>query len=75
MKRICTISDVHFPNHCPKAVKTFLRFVRDFKPHQVVLNGDIMDFNGLSRHSDADAGTRVKAEAAVAADFLDGLRR
>jgi predicted phosphodiesterase len=75
LKRVLIASDIHFPNHDPSAVATLLRFVRDYKPHQVVLNGDIMDFQGLSRHADASAATRVRAECEVAADFLDGLRR
>ncbi len=75
MKRVAVVSDIHFPKHCPKAIKTFLSFVGDYKPHQVVLNGDILDFGGLSKYSDANVTERVKADCTVAADFLDGLRQ
>lgn len=74
-KRVAIVSDIHFPNHCAKAVKTFLAFVRQYRPDQVVLNGDIMDFQGLSKHADASTESRVLSEARVGADFLDGLRR
>jgi UDP-2,3-diacylglucosamine pyrophosphatase LpxH len=75
-KKVLIVSDIHFPNHDPKAVVTFLTFLRHFKPHKVILNGDIHDFKGLSKHDDAATNmSRVQSETTMVADFLDGIRR
>ena len=74
-KRVMIFSDVHIPNHCPKAVKTMLSFMRDFKPDQIVINGDFMDFSGISRHADASTASRLTGELAQGNDFLDAVRQ
>lgn len=73
-KRVLIFSDVHFPNHCPKAVRTLLEFAEDYKPDQVVINGDLMDFSGISRHADADTANRILKDCEVGNNFLDALR-
>lgn len=74
MKRIAVVSDIHVPFHCPKALNTFFKWLADFEPHQVVLNGDILDMAACSLHADADAGARLAEEVAAGNRFLDDLR-
>jgi len=74
-KRVLIFSDIHIPNHDPKAVATLFEFAKDFKPDQVVINGDFMDLAGISRHADASTANRLKGEFAQANDFLDALRK
>lgn len=74
-KTYAVVSDIHFPNHDEKAVKVFLDTLDQIKVDEVVLNGDILDFGGLSSHADASAAERVKADAAVVGEFLDAIQR
>lgn len=47
--RVCIIGDVHLPFHDPAAVELALRIIRYVQPHFLILNGDIVDFHGISR--------------------------
>ena len=48
-ERIIFLSDIHAPFHDEDAIKAVLRFIPEFDPHRIVLNGDIQDFYSLSR--------------------------
>ena len=48
-KRVFLINDVHLPYHSIPAVTAALDFAKKEKPDCVLLNGDILDFFGLSR--------------------------
>ena len=75
IEKTVIISDIHLPHHDPKAVSTMFNFVKGFKPHKVIIAGDMMDFSGISRHADASAANRIKSELAVGNAFLDELRK
>ena len=47
--RILVISDLHVPFHDPHAIELMLRIARDVRPAVVVINGDFVDFYGISR--------------------------
>jgi len=48
-ERVMFLSDIHAPFHDQDAVDAVLRFIPEFDPHRIVLNGDIQDFYSLSR--------------------------
>lgn len=44
-------SDAHiWPGPTTVAMRAFIRFAAEMKPRAVILNGDVMDFPGISRH-------------------------
>ena len=45
------ISDLHIPYEDKKAVELVIKFLEEFKPHILILGGDMLDFMGLSRFS------------------------
>lgn len=47
-ERTVVIGDFQVPYHDKKAVGVSLQFIRDYKPSNVVLNADIVDFYALS---------------------------
>jgi predicted phosphodiesterase len=75
MKKTVVLSDIHIPNHCPLAVSSVLKFIRDFKPDQIILNGDILDMEGISSHGRAFDQATVAFEVEVGARFLDELQK
>lgn len=48
-KRVFLINDVHIPYHSVEAVTAAFDYAKKEKPDCVLLNGDILDFFGLSR--------------------------
>lgn len=54
-------SDVHFPYHDPGFWEASRLWIADKKPHGVVLDGDMMDFPGISRFApEEDSEVHVK---------------
>jgi len=59
-QRFIAFFDLHFGNerrhgkqvelHDPKAFAAMLEFAKDFRPHQIVLGGDILDCGAVSHH-------------------------
>lgn len=50
------LSDIHFPYEDPQALELVKQFLQDFRPHTLVLNGDIWDMPQISKY------TRRKSE-------------
>lgn len=48
-KRVALFSDIHIPYHSVSALTAALDFCKKEKPDALVLNGDALDFHGLSR--------------------------
>jgi predicted phosphodiesterase len=48
-KRVLVLSDIHIPYHSLDALTAALDFGKDEKPDAILLNGDTIDFHGLSR--------------------------
>jgi hypothetical protein len=78
-KRICIVSDIQAPFHARKAVKALIRFIGDWKPDEVVLIGDCLDFPQPSRWN---KNTRGEFEGNIfedvklfQRDVLDPLRK
>lgn len=48
-KRVALFSDIHIPYHSITALTAAIEFCKKEKPDALVLNGDALDFHGLSR--------------------------
>ena len=48
-KRVALFSDIHIPYHSITALTAAINFCKKEKPDALVLNGDALDFHGLSR--------------------------
>jgi predicted phosphodiesterase len=49
MERVMVVSDIHVPYQSDKAVALVKAYAKDYKPQHFVVNGDLVDFYGLSR--------------------------
>ncbi len=66
MKRFLAIYDTHYgferrngklqELHDPKAIAAMLAFASDFKPHHLILGGDILDCGAISHHNHGKPG-------------------
>lgn len=50
-KRLLLLSDIHIPYHSVLALTTVFDFAKKEKPDAILLNGDTLDFFGLSKFS------------------------
>lgn len=48
-KRVLVMSDIHIPYHNITALTVALNYAKNEKPDAILLNGDALDFFGLSR--------------------------
>jgi predicted phosphodiesterase len=48
-KRVLVLSDIHIPYHSIDALSAAFDYAKDEKPDAILLNGDTIDFHGLSR--------------------------
>jgi predicted phosphodiesterase len=77
MKTIVCVSDLQVPYHNEAAVKSLTKFIKQWKPDEVVSVGDEMDMQTISRWS---KGTPLEYEGSIARDrdattrILEGLK-
>lgn len=91
MERFVALFDLHYgfeispsrhkvPLHDEKALNIAMEFIEDFKPHNVILGGDMLDCGSLSHHRLGNAGQleglRILAEAKeLRTKVLDPIER
>lgn len=64
-------SDTHIPNHDPKALGAYLKFLEWYKPHFDLIGGDLMDMAPMSHWPSDDAKPRrFKDDRRDTIDFL-----
>jgi len=72
-KKIAVLSDVHVPYHSIDALSAALSKIQDEKPDVILLNGDTVDFYGLSRFMKDPRKRSVAHELKALNEFLDVL--
>lgn len=74
-KRYLVLSDVHVPSQDHAAISAVCAFAKDYRPHGLILNGDILDLPEISRHSAGSLaqleGKRIAKTFAAGNKFLD----
>ena len=71
---ILLISDLHIPYHDIDAVTTALDYGKENKVNTIFINGDLIDFHGVSRFDKDPKKRSVKQEFIAAKEFLVSLR-
>lgn len=71
---ILLISDLHIPYHDINAITTALDYGVQNKVNTIIINGDLLDFHGLSRFQHDPRKRSVKEEFEAAKSFLIVLR-
>jgi predicted phosphodiesterase len=71
---ILLISDLHIPYHDIKAITIALDYGVQNKVNTIIVNGDLLDFSGISRFQHDPRKRSVKEEFDAAKEFLIVLR-
>lgn len=58
-KKTVIISDVHCPGQDKKAINKLIDFLKDFKPDELIFNGDFLDIHSLSKYVDGNFGSQI----------------
>lgn len=75
-KLAAVLNDIHIPYHDQKALGICLEYLRDIRPHQIILNGDIIDFYAVSKYmKDPMRLETLQSELDEASAFLALLRQ
>ena len=73
--RLLVLSDVHLPYHNVEAVTLAMQYGKDNNVNGIMLNGDILDFYGLSSFEKDPRKRRFSAELEMGREFLRVLRK
>lgn len=72
-RKLAVLSDIHVPYHSIQALTAALDKISDEKPDAILLNGDTIDFYGLSRFMKDPRKRSVAHELQACNEFLDVL--
>jgi predicted phosphodiesterase len=73
-KKILILSDIHFPYHNAAALRAAIKYGLEQGVDCIVLNGDILDFYGLSDFSKDPSKPKFRKEIELGKWFLKELR-
>lgn len=71
--KVLYLSDIHFPYHDLPALTEALRVGKKLDARLILLNGDVLDFHGISYFDRDPTAKRVRQEIELANQFLDAL--
>ena len=74
-KRLAVLSDIHVPYHSIEALTAAFDKISEEKPDAILLNGDTIDFYGLSRFMKDPRKRSVAHELQAVNEFLDVLQK
>lgn len=74
-KRLLVLSDIHIPYHNIEALTCAFDFAKGEKPDAILLNGDTLDFFGLSRFMKDPKKRSIASELAIFKDFMQVLKK
>ena len=47
--KLAVLPDIHFPDHSEEAVDAMLQYLKDYKPHGLLMLGDFWEMDGVTR--------------------------
>jgi len=75
-EKVIFCGDFHAPYEDPACLSAFLSFCKEFKPHKIFLNGDIIDFYAISRFvRDPERSLKLQDELDDAVNILTQIRK
>lgn len=74
-KRLLILSDIHIPYHSIEALSCTFDYARKEKPDAILLNGDTLDFFGLSRFMKDPKMRSFAEELRTFKEFMDVLKK
>lgn len=74
-KKLLILSDIHIPYHSIEALSCAFDYAKKEKPDAILLNGDTLDFFGLSRFSKDPKARSFAEELRAFKEFMDVIKK
>ena len=74
-KKLFVLSDIHIPYHSIEALSSAIEWGKKMKPDAILLNGDCLDFFGLSRYAKDPKKRSFSSELESFKDFINVLKK
>ena len=74
-KRLLVLSDIHIPYHSVNSLTIAFDWAKKQKPDAILLNGDTLDFFGLSRYAKDPKKRSFSSELESFKDFMNILKK
>lgn len=74
-RRTLVLSDLHYPYHDPTAIEAALKYGDAFKPDAILVNGDLIDFERISRFDYDSHGPSTSDSIAMVRMFWLHIRK
>lgn len=74
-KRLLVLSDIHIPYHSIDALTCAFDYAKNEKPDAILLNGDTLDFFGLSRFAKDPKARSFAHELNTFKEFMDVIKK
>lgn len=74
-RRVLVLSDLHYPFHDSAAIESALGYGEQFKPDAILVNGDLIDFERISRFDYDPHGPSTKDSIGMVRTFWHHLRK
>lgn len=72
-KRLAVLSDIHIPYHSIDALTACFDYLKKYQPDAILLNGDTLDFHGLSRFVRDPKKRNFAEELEIFKQFMESL--
>jgi len=74
-KKLLVMSDIHIPFHSIEALTAVFDFAKKEKPDAILLNGDTLDFHGISRFVKDPKHRNFAEELNAFKEFIDAIKK
>ena len=74
-KKGLILNDIHLPYHDVEAITAAIDFAKKEKPDFIFLNGDVVDFHGISYFMKDPRAKRFAEELDMLKDFIENLKK
>jgi predicted phosphodiesterase len=75
IRRLLVLSDIHIPFHNIDAISAAIKYAKRAKVDGILLNGDTLDFHGLSRYIRDPRKRKFAKELQAFKEFIDVLQK
>ena len=75
VKRLLVFSDVHIPYHSVESMEIMFGYVQDKNIDGILINGDLLDFYGISRFDRNPTKPKIQEEIEMGKEFFMWMRQ
>src|SRR3990167_9908393 len=75
VKKVVVAGDMHIPHHDDLAIQLLEKFLKDYQPDTLIINGDFLDCPQISKYARVPGGSTIFQDINLAHSYLSDFRR